>query len=104
MRTKMIETKVEIPGISAEALFFRPDDIADFPGVVFLTDIWGIRPANIGMAKRLAERGFAVLMPNVFHRYSRITADGFEHGSAEEQTRALYALIAALTPGDMVSD
>ena len=72
---------MKFPAIGAEALFFRPDDIADFPGVVFLTDIWGIRPANIGVAKRLAERGFAVLMPNVFHRYSRMTPDGFEHGS-----------------------
>ena len=99
----MIEKKVEIPGIGAEALFFRPDDIADFPGVVFLTDIWGIRPANIGVAKRLAERGFAVLMPNVFHRYSRITPDGFEHGGAEEKTRALHALFAALTAEQMVS-
>jgi carboxymethylenebutenolidase len=100
----MIETKVEIPGLASEALFFRPDDVADFPGVVFLTDIWGIRPANIGVAKRLAERGFAVLMPNVFHRYSRITPDGFEQGSAEEKTKALHALFAALTPEQMVSD
>jgi carboxymethylenebutenolidase len=100
----MIEEKVEIPGVAAEALFFRLDDIADFPGVMFLTDIWGIRPANIGMAKRLAERGFAVLMPNVFHRYSRITPDGFEHGGAEERTRALYSLFAALTPDNMASD
>jgi carboxymethylenebutenolidase len=100
----MIETKVEIPGLAAEALFFRPDGIADFPGVVFLTDIWGIRAANIGVAKRLAERGFAVLMPNVFHRYSRIAPDGFEQGSAEEKTKALYALFAALTPEQMVSD
>ena len=100
----MIETKVEIPRIGAEALFIRPDDIADFPGVVFLTDIWGIRPANIGVAKRLAARGFAVLMPNVFHRYSRITADGFEHGSAEEMTKAMYALFSALTPEQMASD
>ena len=76
----MIETKLEIPTIGAEALFFRPDGVADFPGVLFLTDIWGIRPANIGMAKRLAEKGFAVLMPNVFHRYSRMTPDGFESG------------------------
>ena len=53
----MIETKVEIPGLGAEALLLRPDDIADFPGVVFLTDVWGIRPANIGVAKRLCERG-----------------------------------------------
>ena len=100
----MIETKFEIPGIAAEALFFRPDDIAEFPGVVFLTDIWGIRPANIAVAKRLADKGFAVLMPNVFHRYSRITPDGFEHGSAEERTKALYALFAALTPRNMVDD
>ena len=104
MRTKMIETKVEIPAVGAEALFFRPDDIADFPGVVFLTDIWGIRPANIGVAKRLAERGFAVLMPNVFHRYSRMTPDGFEHGSDEEKTKAMYALFSALTPQNMVDD
>jgi carboxymethylenebutenolidase len=42
----------------------RPD--GDFPGILFLTDVWGVRPANIGMAKRLAEKGFAVLLPNVF--------------------------------------
>jgi carboxymethylenebutenolidase len=100
----MIETKVEIPGIGVEALFFRPDDIADFPGVIFLTDVWGIRPANIGVAKRLAERGFCVLMPNVFHRYSRMTPDGFEHGGPEEKTKALHALFAALTAQNMVED
>lgn len=100
----MIETKVEIPAIGAEALFFRPDDIADFPGVVFLTDIWGIRPANIGVAKRLCERGFSVLMPNVFHRYSRMTPDGFESENQDEMMKALQALFAALTPGQMVGD
>ena len=34
----MIETKFEIPTIATETLLFRPDDIADFPGVIFLTD------------------------------------------------------------------
>jgi carboxymethylenebutenolidase len=100
----MIETKLEIPTIGTETLFLRPDDIADFPGVVFLTDIWGIRPANIGVAKRLADRGFAVLMPNVFHRYSRITPDGFERDGEAEKMKALHALFAALTPEQMVSD
>jgi carboxymethylenebutenolidase len=100
----MIETKLEIPGIGVEALFFRPDDIADFPGVVFLTDIWGIRPANIGVAKRLAERGFSVLMPNVFHRYSRMTPDGFEPANQDEMHKALQALFTTLTPQNMVDD
>ena len=29
----MIEAEVEIPGIGAQAYFYRPDGVADFPGV-----------------------------------------------------------------------
>jgi carboxymethylenebutenolidase len=100
----MIEQKLEIPGLGAEALFYRPDDVADFPGVVFLVDIWGIRPANIGMAKRLAEKGFAVLLPNAFHRYGKIEPEGYEIGSDEEKQKRLGALFQSLTPAQMESD
>ena len=100
----MIETKLEIPTIAAETLLLRPDGIDDFPGVIFLTDIWGIRPANIGMARRLAEKGFAVLMPNVFHRYSRITQDGFEPDEEGEKQKALHTLFGCLTAEQMESD
>jgi carboxymethylenebutenolidase len=100
----MIETKFEIPTIATETLLLRPDGVADFPGVVFLTDIWGIRPANIGMARRLAEKGFAVLVPNVFHRYSRITADGFEPEEEGEKQKALRTLFGCLTAEQMESD
>ena len=99
----MIETKLEIPTIATESLLFRPDGIAEFPGVIFLTDIWGIRPANIGMAKRLAEKGFAVLMPNVFHRYSRIQPNGWKPAEAEIP-KALGMLFGTLTAEQMVSD
>jgi carboxymethylenebutenolidase len=100
----MIETKFEIPTIRTETFLYRPDDVAEFPGVVFLTDIWGIRPATIGMAKKLAEKGFAVLLPNVFHRYSRITPDGFESDDPEEQHKRMGQLFQALTPAQMESD
>ena len=43
-----------------------------YPGLLFYTDIFGIRPANQGMAKRVAEQGYAVLMPNVFYRYGKL--------------------------------
>jgi carboxymethylenebutenolidase len=100
----MIETKLEIPTIATETYLYRPDDVGEFPGIVFLTDIWGIRPANIGMAKRLADKGFAVLLPNVLHRYSRITPDGFEPADEKEVPKTLQMLFAALTPANMESD
>jgi carboxymethylenebutenolidase len=103
----MIEQKIDVPAAdgTAEAFLYRPDDIGDFPGVVFLTDIWGIQPANQGVARRLAERGFAVLMPNVFYRHSRLpllppgVAPGSEAGRA-----LLPRLFAALTADDMTRD
>ena len=100
----MIETKFEIPGLGAEAVLYRPDNVADFPGIVFLTDIWGVRPANIGMAKRLAEKGFAVLLPNAFHRYGRNAPNGFEPAGEEERDKTLGALFRTLTPSQMESD
>jgi carboxymethylenebutenolidase len=100
----MIETRLEIPTIATETLLLRPDGVADFPGVVFLTDIWGIRPANIGMAKRLAEKGFAVLMPNAFHRYSRIQPNGWKLKDQAEIQKALPVLFGTLTAEQMVSD
>jgi carboxymethylenebutenolidase len=39
--------------------------------LLFYTDIFGVRPANQGMAKRVAEQGYTVLMPNVFYRYGK---------------------------------
>ena len=70
----MIENEYDIalPDGSAQAILYRPDAAKDYPGVLFLTDIFGIRPANQGMAQRLAARGYAVLMPNIFYRYSRL--------------------------------
>jgi carboxymethylenebutenolidase len=102
----MITEKLEIDreGARVEALFFRPDAVAEFPGVLFYTDIWGIRPANIGMARRLAEQGFAVLMPNVFFRRSPIRENGFEPADENEKQKMLGALMRSQTPAQMESD
>jgi carboxymethylenebutenolidase len=96
--------QIEIPTIHTETLLLRPDGIGEFPGVVFLTDIWGIRPANIGMAKRLAEKGFTILMPNIFHRYSRIQPQGWKPQGEAETHKALQTLFGTLTAEQMVSD
>ena len=98
----MIERKFDIamPDGDAEAILYRPDDAKAYPGVLFLTDIFGIRPANQGMAQRLAAKGYAVLMPNVFFRHGKIPLLDFEFKMGEERSmKALNALFASL-PND----
>jgi carboxymethylenebutenolidase len=56
------------------------------------------------MAKRLADKGFAVLLPNVVHRYSRNVPGGFEPEDEQEKQKALAGLFRALTPAQMESD
>ncbi|HXZ33902.1 MAG TPA: dienelactone hydrolase family protein [Terriglobales bacterium] len=64
----MIEDAVEIRTQDGVADSFFYHDGKRRPGVLFLTDIFGIREANRDMAQRLAEAGYAVLMPNIFYR------------------------------------
>ena len=66
----MIEKPIEIrtkDGLS-DGIFFLPEGVGPWPGILYLTDIGGIRPAYREKAWRLAETGYAVLMPNVFYR------------------------------------
>lgn len=39
------------------------------PAIVFYTDAGGIRPAVLAMGERLAQAGYAVLLPDLFCRY-----------------------------------
>jgi carboxymethylenebutenolidase len=40
-----------------------------WPGLIFYMDAGGIRPAVLGMAQRLADNGYVVLLPDLFYRY-----------------------------------
>lgn len=66
----VIEEKIEIRTAdgTSEGFLYRSEASASYPGVIHLTDIGGIRPAQEDMARRLAAQGYAVLMPNAFYR------------------------------------
>lgn len=40
-----------------------------WPGVIFYMDAGGVRPAVVDMAKRLADDGYVVRLPDLFYRY-----------------------------------
>ena len=56
---------------SCPAHVLTSDDGAGGPAIIFYMDAGGIRPAAIGMAKRLAEAGYIVLLPDLFYRHGR---------------------------------
>jgi len=103
----MIQEGIEIPmaGGTADAVVYRPEGERQFPGVLHLTDIGGIRPAYHNMARRVAAEGYVVLMPNVFYRTSRPPVFERKPGDGEEVFRKRFAdLTSPLTPEAIESD
>jgi carboxymethylenebutenolidase len=96
---------VEAADGAAEGFLYTPEGRGPWPGVIYLTDVWGIRPGNQGMALRLASQGYAVLMPNIFYRSDRLPIVQGEPDPAVPVTKALLDhLLGALTPEMMLRD
>ncbi len=95
-----IETR---DGIS-DGFFYRPNGGVRYPGILYYTDIGGIRPASQDMARRLAAEGYAVLQPNVFYRTSKPPVFGASATRGEDRMKRFAELSAPLTEEAMSSD
>jgi len=75
-----VEKNVEIktPDGTCDAAFIHPASGAH-PAVIIWPDAFGLRPSMRDMAKRLAEAGYSVLVPNPFYRVAK--APVFEDAS-----------------------
>lgn len=97
----MIEEPVEVrlTDGTSEGILYRTEDGRRLPGVIHLTDIGGIRPSHRDMARRLAEAGYTVLMPNVFYRTGRppLFDSPFKMGE-EKSMKRLAELTSPLPP------
>ena len=103
----MISQQVEIPTAAGTigALLVRPDAAETLPGVIQLTDGLGFRQAHADLSKRIAQRGYVVLTPNIFYRTTRPPAFDFEPDFSNERTMNRFReLTSPLTPDAMVQD
>jgi carboxymethylenebutenolidase len=103
----MFEQRIQIstPDGVVTGLLFHPDGAGPWPGVIQMTDIGGIRPAQQDMARRLAAEGYCVLMPNVFFRSGRPPMfDAESRSNNELRMKRFRELAAPLTPGVEESD
>ena len=68
----VLEHEIDIPTADGrcDAVFIHPA-AGVHPGVLIWTDIFGLRPVFRAMGRRLAARGYSVLVPNPFYRTAR---------------------------------
>lgn len=96
----MIEKEISIrtPDGTADGYLIEPEKEGRWPGVLYLTDIVGIRAANRGMAKRVASQGYAVLLPNVFYRNGKPPLFDFPFEIGDERFMARVNEMRAVLP------
>ena len=99
---------VQTPDGTADAYLTRPDDGERHPGVLVIMDAYGLRPRIDEMADRIAERGYAVLAPNVFYRAGRSPVLPFPDMTSDEGRGEFFKevrpLMQQLTPERMAAD
>lgn len=102
----VIESDIDIktPDGVADSYFVHPSR-GVWPGVLMWTDIMGLRPAFKQMGKRLAESGYAVLVPNPFYRARKAPILPPGASMQDDATRqTLMGLMASLTPQIQFAD
>ena len=96
-----VVTEVEIKTTAGvcDAALAQPGGQGQWPGVILFVDAFGLRPAMRDMAKRLAQNGYSVLVPNPYYRSAKAPGlpPGFSFSNPQhrEQLAALRALLTA---------
>ncbi|MBN9221901.1 MAG: dienelactone hydrolase family protein [Mesorhizobium sp.] len=92
-------------GVAAAGLFRSAKVSPAKAGVILYQDAFGPRPALDGMAERLAEQGYAVLVPDLFYRNAPYGPFDAKTAFTEEKTKtALMALVTGTTQAMTISD
>lgn len=65
------ETQISLSGGVCDTVVIQPEGDGQWPGILYLTDIGGIRPAQRQAAARLSDEGYVVVLPNVFYRTAK---------------------------------
>jgi carboxymethylenebutenolidase len=103
----VIEKEIEIKMAdgTCDAFLYHEDDGRRLPAVMHLPDIVGIRASHRQMARRLAERGYVVLLPNIFYRTARSPVFNFQPKFPDDRTmKRMGELAGPLTQEAMEQD
>jgi carboxymethylenebutenolidase len=93
---------------SADAYLVRPEGEGPYAGVLMFQDAFGLRPRLKEMADRIAERGYAVLVPNILYRGGRApqvdTSSLKDPERRAEAIERIMPLVKGLDPAAIIRD
>ena len=100
-----ITDTVTTPDGTCTVRLFTPDGEGPWPGVVMYPDAGGVRKTLEEMAAKLADFGYAVLLPDVYYRLGDWAPIDMKtaFGDPEERKR-LMSMIGTVTPMTMAID
>jgi carboxymethylenebutenolidase len=100
---------ITTPDGNCDAAFFHPAT-GTHPGVLIWTDAFGLRPTFRDLGKRLAARGYAVLVPNPFYRmakapvYTEAEVSSFDFQDAARMAKVKQFVASPTAPGAAEAD
>lgn len=100
------DVDIKMPEGVCDAAFIAPTS-GKYPGVLIWPDAFGLRPAMRQIGRRLAEAGYAVLVPNPFYRVAKAPFSDASHFDFKNpaDTAKLRPLMSSVNaPGHAESD
>jgi carboxymethylenebutenolidase len=90
---------------SAPVRLFTPEGQGPWPGIVMIPDAGGTRQTFFDMAARLADLGYAVLLPDVYYRQGNWAPFDMKTAFSDDSERKrLMSFVGSISPDDWASD
>src|SRR5690606_35116344 len=99
------DVSIETPDGTCEASLHTPSGEGSWPAVIMYPDAGGVRPAFHDMAQRLADLGYAVLLPNFYYRLGEI--EPFDMSTAfsdPDERKRIMSLVASVSKEEVARD
>jgi carboxymethylenebutenolidase len=100
-----VSATIPTPDGTCPVTLHTPEGSGPWPGVVMYVDAGGVRDTMHDMAQRLADHGYAVLLPDVYYRHGDWEPFDMQtvFSDPEQRTR-LMTMVGSVTPDMIASD
>lgn len=92
------DVSIETPDGTCDASLHTPEGAGPWPAVIMYPDAGGVRDTFHSMAQRLADIGYAVLLPNFYYRHGEVAPFQMETVFSDPSERErLMGLVTSVT-------